>query len=312
MTLCVGGTPAMQRTLRFESLKPGGVNRAYEVQVTASGKVVNVARVITALGGQAVLTTFLGGYPGRFVVRELDEVGVPYEVVWVEDDAPTRTCATLLPDDGPVTELVEEAPPVSKKDVAALEAIVSGRLKEAESLCLIGSFPPGVPTDFYARLIRAARGADVPVLVDAKGASLRATLLERPFLVKPNLEEAADTLDLSPGDHLEARTAVAALTEAGARWALISTGETDSLLGDGSDNLWSIQPPQVEAVNPIGSGDSMAAGLLLALRRGASVPEAAAYGTACAAANTLTLTSGAVRPDDVAALLPQVRLSRLS
>ena len=232
-------------------------------------------------------------------------------MVWVEDDAPTRTCATLLPDDGPVTELVEEASPVSEKDVAALEAVVTGRLKEAESLCLIGSFPPGVPDDFYARLVRAARGADVPVLVDAKGASLRAALSERPFLVKPNLEEAAATLGSSPGDdHPEAH--VTALTDAGARWALVSTGKTGSLLADDSDNLWSIEPPRVEAVNPIGSGDSMAAGLLLALRRGASVPEAAVYGTACAAANTLTLTSGVVRPDDVAALLPQVRLSRLS
>jgi fructose-1-phosphate kinase PfkB-like protein len=191
----------MQRTLRFESLRPGGVNRAYEARVTASGKVVNVARVVTTLGGQALLATFLGGDPGRFVARELDEAGVPHEVVWVEDDAPTRTCATLLPDDGPVTELVEEASPVSEKDVAALEAVVTGRLKEAESLCLIGSFPPGVPDDFYARLVRAARGADVPALVDAKGAPLRAALSERPFLVKPNLEEAADTLNVSTKQH---------------------------------------------------------------------------------------------------------------
>src|SRR5919202_3521777 len=130
--LCVGGTPAMQRTLRFESLQPGGVNRAYEARVTASGKVVNVAGVITALGGQALLATFLGGDPGRFVARELDEAGVPHEGVWVEDDAPTRTCATLLPDDGPVTELVEEASPVSEGDVAALEEVVARRLREAE------------------------------------------------------------------------------------------------------------------------------------------------------------------------------------
>jgi tagatose 6-phosphate kinase len=305
----------MQRTLCFEHLNPGGVNRAYEAQVTAAGKPVNVAQVITVLEGHALLATFLGGASGRFVAQELDAEGVPHEVVWTKDDAPTRVCTTLLPDYGPVTELVEEAHPVSAKDVAALEALVLRRLRAAQALCLVGSLPPGVPDDFYARLVQAARGANVPVLVDAKGAPLRTTLSEHPFLVKPNLEEAAATLDFSSEDDNgpDARAAVAALTDAGAQWALVSTETTGSLLGDGFGNLGSIEPPRVEAVNPIGSGDWMAAGLLLAaLRRGASVPDAAAYGTACAAANALTLTSGVVHPVHVAVLLKRVHLSKLS
>ena len=310
MILCIGGTPAMQRTLRFESLEPGAVNRAYDVRVTASGKVVNVARAVTVLGGQALLATFLGGDPGRFVARELDARGVPHEVVWTEDDAPTRTCATLIPNDGPVTELVEEALPVSERDVAALEEIVTENLREARALCLIGSFPPGVPDDFYAHLTRAACEAGVRVLVDAQKAPLRAALEEAPFLVKPNLEEVVATLHL-PIDEPDPRAAVAALTDAGARWALVSTGASGSLLGDDSGRLWSVEPPRVEAVNPIGSGDVMAAGLLLSLHRGASVPNAAVYGTACAAANALTPTSGEIRPDDVDGLLSRVRLTQL-
>ncbi|CAA9430334.1 MAG: 1-phosphofructokinase [uncultured Rubrobacteraceae bacterium] len=300
----------MQRTLRFESFEPGAVNRAYKVRVTASGKVVNSARVVTVLGGQALLATFLGGDPGRFVARELDARGVPHEVVWTEDDAPTRTCATLISDGGPVTELVEEALPVSEGDVAALEEFVTKNLKEAQALCLIGSFPPGVPDDFYARLTAAAREAGVRVLVDAQKAPLRAALEEGPFLVKPNLEEVAATLDLPDGE-LDARAAVAALTDAGARWALVSTGVSGSLLGEDSGALWRVEPPRVEAINPIGSGDSMAAGILLSLQRGASVPDAAVYGTACAAANALTPTSGEVRPDDVDGMLSRVRLTQI-
>lgn len=311
MILCVGGTPAVQRTLRFKSLEPGAVNRPYEVlRVTASGKVVNAARAVTVLGGQALLATFLGGDSGRFVAQELAARSMPHEVIWTEDDAPTRTCATLIPDDGRVTELVEEAPPVSERDVAALEEIVTKSLREARALCLMGSLPPGVHEDFYARLTVAAREVSVPVLVDAKGASLDA-LAERPFLVKPNLEEAAVTLDLPDGEP-DAHAAVAALTDAGAEWALVSTGASGSLLGNDSGSLWRIEPPAVEAQNPIGSGDVMAAGLLLALGRGSTVPDAAAYGTACAAANALTPTSGEVRPDDVEALLPRVYLTRLA
>ncbi len=303
----------MQRTLFFEGLEPGAVNRAYEVRVTASGKVVNAARSVTVLGGKALLATFLGGDPGRFVARELDERGVPHEVVWTEDDAPTRTCATLIPDDGPVTELVEEALPVSEKDVATLEEVVTRRLTGAEVLCLIGSFPPGVPDDFYARLAKIARETGVPVLVDAQKAPLREVLAEGPFLVKPNLKETVATLNLSKDNgEPDAHDAVSALTKEGASWALVSTGASGSLLGDSSGNLWRITPPRVEAINPIGSGDALGAGLALSLGWDDSVPEAVVYGTACAAANALTPTSGEVRPADVDALLPRVRLERLA
>lgn len=307
MILCVGGTPAMQRTLSFERLLPGEVNRAKEVRVTASGKVTNAARVTATLGSRALFATFLGGDSGRFIARDLDDTGVPHDVVWTE--APTRTCSTLL-HDGTVTELVEEARPVSAEDAAALEEITRRHLPEARALCLIGSLPSGVPDDFYARLVEAANNAGVPALVDAQKEPLLEALSARPFLVKPNLEESVATLGL-PEDSC-ARNAVRALVKAGAEWALVSTGAEGSVLGNRSREMWRIEPPKLEAVNPIGSGDSLAAGFLHSLVGGSSVPDAAAYGTACAAANVLTPTSGVVRLADVEKLLPRIRLSRIA
>jgi tagatose 6-phosphate kinase len=312
--LAVGLTPTVQRTMRFARLEIGAVNRARTVLVTASGKAVNVARVVRLLGGESRLVQFLGGDTGRFLAGVLEAEEVTHDSVWVENGAPTRTCTTLLAEDGPATELVEEARPVTPGDVAALEATVRAHLPSASALCLSGSFPPGVPEDFYAVLARAAHGENVPVLVDAQRAPLRKALEARPFLVKPNREEAAATLGLAlSGDgERDARRAVAALLEAGAAWALVSMGKTGALLGGAeTGELWRIEPPEVAAVNPIGSGDSLLAGLAVALEHRASVPEAAALGTACAAANCLTETSGVVRPADVTELLPQVRRTRL-
>ncbi|MBA2692943.1 MAG: hexose kinase [Rubrobacter sp.] len=305
MILCVGGTPAMQRTLSFERLVPGEVNRATEVRVTASGKVTNAARVAATLGSRSTFVSFLGGDSGRFVAEKLDEDGVSHDVVWT--DAPTRTCATLLHDGGEATELVEEARPVSAEDAAALEEVARKHLPGADALCLIGSLPSGIPENFYARLVEAANETGVPTLVDAQKAPLLEALAARPFVVKPNLEEAVATLELRGG--ADAREAALALVEAGARWAIVSEGADGSVLAEGSGRTWRISPPKLEAVNPIGSGDSMAAGLLHSLTRGSSVPEAAAYGTACAAANVLTKTSGVVRLSDVEELSPRVRIS---
>ena len=130
--------------------------------------------------------------------------------------------------------------------------------------------------------------------------------------MKPNREEAAATLGfaLSGDPENDARTAVSALVEAGAVWALISLGKSGALLGNGTE-WYRLTPPEIVAVNPIGSGDSLGAGFLVARQRGASVPEAVRYGTACAAANCLTPTSGVVVPADVERLLPLTRLERL-
>jgi len=321
MILVVGLSPTVQRTLRFaQSPVLGQVNRAAETFVTASGKSVNVARVVTRLGGAARLVHVLGGESGRWVARALaDDENVSTETIWANDDAPTRTCATLLASDGgPTTELVEEARPISAEHVAAVFDAARAHLLGGAvcALCLSGSFPAGVPEDFYATLVQAAREPNVPVLVDAQRGPLKAALATRPFLVKPNREEAAATLgfSLSGEAQQDAETAVAALTDAGAAWALVSMGASGSLLGEAATGgRWRITPPRVDAKNPIGSGDSLAAGLLFAhFRRGESVPDAAVYGTACAAANCLTWTSGVVHPEDVAALLPQVTIARLA
>gem|GEM_PF-53296 len=307
--LCVGGTPAMQRTLSFERLVPGSVNRANEVRVTASGKVTNAARVAATLGSRAVFVSFLGGDSGRFVAENLDGEGVVRDVVWTE--APTRTCATLLHDGGETTELVEEAGAVSAGNAIALEGTARKHLPEADALCLIGSLPSGVPENFYARLVDAANEANVPALVDAQKAPLLEALEARPFIVKPNLEEAVATLGLP--DDATAVDASLALVKSGSEWAIVSEGAEGSVLANHSGETWRISPPpNLEVVNPIGSGDSLAAGFLHALTKGSSVPEAAAYGTACAAANVLTDTSGVVRVSDVEGILPKVRVSKIS
>ena len=315
MILCVGLTPTVQRTMRFARLALGEVNRASAVWTTASGKAVNVARVVTRLGGDARLVQILGGESGRWVGETLDREHIPHHTVWAYDDAPTRTCTTLLTEGGPTTELVEEARGVEPHDVVLLTTTYRNALWDWDALgvCLSGSLPPGIAPDFYAHIVDDSDALGIPCVVDAQGAPLRAALARGPFLVKPNREEAAATLDfpLTGDAERDARTAIAGLTTAGAQWALVSLGRDGSLLGNGTD-LWRITPPTVEAINPIGSGDSLAAGFLVAhIERGMSVPEAVGFGTACGAANCLTDTSGVVEVRDVERLWAGVRVERV-
>src|SRR5688500_755231 len=119
MIVCLGTTPTMQRTMLFDRVETDAVNRAAEVREYASGKSVNVAKVLRTLGHPAVATGFAGGTRGALLGQYLDQAGVQHAFVDVE--AETRLCTTVIDrSTGTVTELVEDAGPVEPEAWQAL------------------------------------------------------------------------------------------------------------------------------------------------------------------------------------------------
>ena len=72
--------------------------------------------------------------------------------------------------------------------------------------------------------------------------------------------------------------------------------------------MWVGMMNWIEAVNPVGSGDAVTAGMAVELSRGKDVSEAIVTGMACGAANALTLVSGLLKPDDVVRLRSEVQI----
>jgi fructose-1-phosphate kinase PfkB-like protein len=93
----------------------------------------------------------------------------------------------------------------------------------------------------------------------------------------------------------------------GAHWVVVTQGKDGVVASDGQ-RFWRVRSPRVAAVNPIGSGDALAAGLASAISRGQRMPDACRLGVACGAANAMTLTPADVRADDVAELLQRVEI----
>src|SRR6185503_10807034 len=109
MILCIGTTPTVQRTMLFDHLAVDEVNRAVEVHEYASGKSINVARVLHTLGEAALAIGFAGGPRGEFLLQELTRETIPHDFEPIERE--TRLCTTLIDrETGAVTELVEESP----------------------------------------------------------------------------------------------------------------------------------------------------------------------------------------------------------
>jgi tagatose 6-phosphate kinase len=310
--LVVGVTPGLQRTWFFRHWHPGRVNRAERVVATASGKGANVVRVLARLGTDAVWLGFVGGAAGERYLAFLAAEGLAAAPVWSEGE--TRTCETVVDrHGGEVTELVEEAPTPAGTDWERLAREMEDRLSGARAVVVTGTLPPGAPTDAYRRLLRPAAEAGLPLFVDTHGEALHEVAALAPALVKINAEELVRSLpasDREGGMALGLQAGVDVLRRAGAERVLITRGARPAILSS-DGGTWRYAMPEVQTVNPIGSGDAALAGVVHARGIGCAWEDAVRFGLACGTANALTDTPGIVCPDTARRLETEIITRRV-
>ena len=302
--LCVALTPAVQELYECQHVDLGEVIRLPQPLVSAAGKGVNVARMVATLGSRVVLTGFIGGATGRFIEQSLRTAGVHCRLTRVPQSS--RVCRTLKNMlTGEVTELVEESACPTAQEWRAFFATYDALLPATQMVVIAGALMPGASADVYRRLTRAARLRRVPVLIDSQREPLRQTLAQRPFIAKLNVHALENTFAATLRSDAAILKTARRLITADARWVVVTHGAKGAWL-IGKKEAWHYASPRLRAVNPIGSGDAVSAGIVHALGLGRDLPEAVRYGIACGAANVLTRAAGTIRLTDVRRLLPAI------
>ena len=304
MILAAGLSPAWQQILSFEGFVPGAVNRASEAVWCASGKVLNVAKALRALQTDVVTVSPQGGDSGRRVVDEFRDLGIPTR--WVETAGPTRVCTTILDrGSGSSTELVENCPAIADAEIASFRECFRRETARADAIVISGSIPTGVPSEIWLDFVQDARGR---VILDIRGEELLRTLEAGPFLVKPNREELAATLGRNLDDDGELVRAMRELVVGGAAHVVVTDGPRAVWLMSEEQTV-RLQPPQIDVVNPIGSGDCLAAGMAWGLERGERLIEAVRLGIAAATENARQLMPADIDSRSVLANAESVTLT---
>ncbi|MEW2551190.1 1-phosphofructokinase family hexose kinase [Streptomyces zhihengii] len=285
MILTVTLNAALDITYRVPALTPHATHRVAGVEERPGGKGLNVARVLAALGHDTVVTGFAGGRTGDALREMLAPLPLRDALVPVAGTT-RRTLAVVDGTSGDTTQLNEPGPAVTATEWSAFLGAYEGLLADAAAVALCGSLPPGVHVGAYADLVRRARAADVPVLLDTSGEPLLRGVAARPDLIKPNAEELARLTGSR-----EPRRAVRDARRRGAHAVVGSLGP-DGLLAATPDGLWQAAPPAPVAGNPTGAGDSAVAGLLSGLVEGLPWPERLARAVALSAATVLAPAAG--------------------
>jgi 1-phosphofructokinase family hexose kinase len=293
MILCVNANAAVDKTALVGTFRLGEIHRPTRLLALAGGKGCNVARALHTLGETPVVTGWVRGYSGQFIESEMHRESI--ETAFVHREEESRTCLSIRDEsNGMMTEVYERGEPVPAEKLAELVALFRAEVGKYRQVALSGSIPPGVPSDFYARLIEIAHEEGVGVSLDASGAALKEGLAAQPEIIKPNKLEFAELVGASLTTIPEFADAAYDVAARYRTTVVLSLG-ADGAIGVSGMGRWWARPPQVEIVSAVGSGDSLLAGVI-ATRDG--IAEALRYGVAAGTANALRLGAGVFTLED--------------
>ncbi|MFF3909448.1 1-phosphofructokinase family hexose kinase [Streptomyces sp. NPDC001848] len=303
MILTVTLNTALDITYRVRELRPRTSHRVTEVTERPGGKGLNVARVLAALGHEVTATGFAGGATGRSLRDQLSRTHGVVDALVPVQGVTRRTVAVVDASTGDTTQLNEPGPVITPAEWSAFQEAYDDLVRSAAAVALCGSLPPGVPVGAYAHLVRTARAAGAPVLLDTGGEPLRRGVAARPDIVKPNAYELAELT----GSH-EPWQATRDARRRGAHTVVASLG-AEGLLAVNTDGRWRAAPPRRLKGNPTGAGDSAVAGLLSGLVEHLPWPQRLARAVALSAATVLAPAAGEFDRRAYAELLDQVAVT---
>lgn len=179
--------PTFQRTMFFEDFQLGEVNRCKKIYFDASGKGVNIARILSQKGMKSKVLTQLNKSQEKKMLSlcENDKVSLLYSLC----DAQIRTCTTILSDNYSATELVEEAYPVSEKCSNDIETLFNKNIDNYDALIITGTRAKGFSEDIYKKFVKIGKLKNKLVIVDLCKEELIKCLDEGVNIIKPNLSE---------------------------------------------------------------------------------------------------------------------------
>ncbi len=296
--------PAVDKSTAVDRVKPDRKLRCEAPRREPGGGGLNVSRAIRRLDGDSVAFFLAGGPLGEILEGLLEEEGV--DLRSMKTEAWTRENLMVREEGEEDHQYRFDMPGPRIRESEWKEAL--DRIRSLDPfpgyLVASGSLPPGVPSDFYARVAEAVRESGGKMILDTSGEALEEGLKGGVYLAKPNLRELktlAGDSDLS-GDfnyeEAQARVAREILDRGWAQAMLVSMGSAGALLVDG-EGTEKISTPTVPIRSRVGAGDSTVAGMVLGLAREMDLRTAARYGIAAGAAAVMTPGTELCRKDDV-------------
>ena len=307
MILTVTPNPAVDRVYVLEKVDYGEVNRVREATCSAGGKGINVARVAKILGEHTDAAGFAGGRNGQYICEQISLLGIGDKFTEIKGE--TRVCTNITQAETS-TEFLEKGPFVTSGECDEFIKNFENNLDRYDVIVVSGSIPPGVPEDLYPQMICKANAEGKIIIADTSGQSLISAIKAKPFMVKPNVYELSALFKKEIKGAEDIKDVLSALKNAGIKLPVVSAGK-DGCYSFLEGKVYHFVPPDVNVINPVGSGDSFVAGLAVGLMRKQSMMDTIKLAMACGTANTQFSQTGLVSAELVEKFFGEITVSMI-
>jgi len=272
--------PCVDKTLVIDGFTYGGMNRVSNKRADISGKGINVSIVLTQMDIPVKTLGINYNDGSQVLMEELKKVGIKYEAIMVEGVLrenvkvmDTQTCIT--------TELNQKGDFVDVDKLKQFEKLLDSYLKKLDILVVTGSVPQGVESDYYLKLVEKANAKGVKVILDAEGEFLLKGIEGNPYLIKPNLYEFETAFGLQGNDIKDVLKICRNIIDKGVSVVCVSMGSEGALIAN-REEAYISRPTKLNIKSTQGAGDSLVAGICMAIEEGLSISEMLCYGVATA------------------------------
>ena len=288
--------PCIDKNTTISSLAPEKKLRCTSPQFEPGGGGINVSRVIKCLGGESLAIFPAGAHTGNFLKTLMQREGLTFAAV--ETTSYTRENLIVL-DESTRLQYRFGMPgnPITEQECRALlEAVEKA---DAEYIVASGSLMPGMPVDIVRQVAQIAKKKGAKLVMDTSGEALRKALEVGVYLLKPNLGELSSLVGKEEVSH-EAVDVIAReiIARGQCEMVVVSMGSQGAKMIT-KDEVHHVIAPLVKGVSTLGAGDSLVAGMVLALSQNRPLKEVLQFGVACGTAATLSHGSQLCRSEDV-------------
>ncbi|KAF0224893.1 MAG: 1-phosphofructokinase [Erysipelotrichaceae bacterium] len=280
MIITITPNPSLDYTLFLESdLTFGTIHRADNFTLSAGGKGLNGSMVLNQLKVPSIALTFLSGFVGKKILEEMTQHSlIQCDPIWIKDEnrinvkirSSKETDINLK---GPYITLDEQLQLLNK-----LNSITSD-----DWILVCGSLSKNLNFDFLKEIAQRIQKVDAKLVLDGIDIKLHDLEVLKPTLIKPNLDELKA---LYPNESITLdnyRLFASKIYEKYKTQVVVSLGSKGAYYCGKQGEVQVIQP-EIKAINTVGAGDSMLAGIISILSRHGSIEEALCLGAAAGAA----------------------------
>lgn len=294
---------SLDYVVHVDRLSVGQIHKSSQYSIYPGGKGINVSQILKEFGIDSTAVGFVAGHTGECFVALVEDIGITTKFIKLSKGITRINVKTRSHEYENVTEtdINCAGPDVNSDELARLKAIVEG-VDKNDIVVISGSVPTSVTSYEYGEIIRIASEKGATVIVDATGEYLSASLIHKPFLVKPNEQELREFFDADSNADIE--MLAFKMKELGAKNVLVSLGATGALLCTNEGEIIRMEAPKGLTVNTVGAGDSMVAGFVAGLVQNKDMGTALKLGV-CAGSAT-AFSEGLASYEDIERLIESV------